>query len=72
MSTWPEEVYQWFDEKTQNDDYDNLDNERAALETDAVAVAEYEARRADGCCGSVDEIIQVNGHNWLVGFNYGH
>lgn len=49
------------------------DNFRVARLDDEIFMGMYEAKEANGCCGSVDEIIETpNGVKYKIGFNYGH
>lgn len=53
--------------------FEYADNYRLASVDDAAAVAEYEAARDEGCCGSYDTVIEHPIHGkWYIGFNYGH
>ena len=52
--------------------YEYMDNERVALSTDPEQVAEYNDRKENGCCGSVDRQLKIGDKVYLVGFNYGH
>lgn len=56
--------------RTEGHDY--VDNERMALLNDSEAVAAYREAVMNGCCGSVDTVIYVDGEPCLYGFNYGH
>lgn len=49
-----------------------IDNYRFAFADDAEAVAEYELAQEQGCCGSSDFEILINGHKAYIGCNYGH
>lgn len=53
-------------------EYECMDNFRAALVGDAEAEAEYDQIKESGCCGRYDQIVEVNGKSWHIGFNYGH
>lgn len=52
--------------------YEYMDNYRAALVGDQKAEAEYNKIRDQGCCGSYDEVVTIDGQEWRIGFNYGH
>ena len=50
----------------------NMDNQRwceVGVESEEAA---YEQQKDDGCCGSVDKVVEVNGRKFRIGFNYGH
>jgi hypothetical protein len=53
-------------------DFECVDNCRIALKSDPKEMADYEAARADGCCGFYDQEILVDGEVYLIGCNYGH
>jgi len=60
----------WFDDHPSDDPC--RDNERVALVGDAEAEDQYDRQFDGGCCGFVDEEIEVNGRRYRVGFNEGH
>ncbi len=73
-----EEAVEW-DEETAWDrfahhvaDEECRDNYRSAYADDATAVAEYDAAREDGCCGSSDMAYLIAGRLFFIGCNYGH
>lgn len=66
----PPEVAALFE--TFDAEYECMDNYRAAPVGDEAAEAEYEQIKESGCCGRHDEIVEVNGQKWHIGFNYGH
>lgn len=49
-----------------------VDNHRVALLSSTEDNAAYNKQKDQGCCGSMDRIIIVDGVNWRVGCNYGH
>jgi len=51
---------------------DCIDNERFAFEDDAEQMGIYEEQQRNGCCGSSDQLVLVNGRRAWVGCNYGH
>lgn len=53
-------------------EYENTDNLRLARANVESEVAAYKAAQADGCCGSYDETIEVDGVTIMIGFNFGH
>jgi hypothetical protein len=61
-----------------DDMYDDLDGEqcfdnyRFAFLDDAAQVALYEKAERDGCCGSSDEEVLVDGRRAWIGCNFGH
>lgn len=52
--------------------FDFVDNERYAIQGNLDQEREYERCRANGCCGSMDVIIEVGDVKLMFGFNYGH
>ena len=69
FATEPEAVAQFWDDLG---DEDFVDNFRKAYEDDSAAMAEYEAARDRGCCGSFDSVYMVAGRLLAIGCNYGH
>ena len=51
---------------------DCIDGERFAYLDDDAALAVYADIESNGCCGSHDEEIIVNGRRATIGCNYGH
>jgi hypothetical protein len=51
---------------------DCMDNFRVARVGDRQRLHHYMKQKNNGCCGSVDVIITIEGVNYHVGFNYGH
>lgn len=49
-----------------------VDNERFAYVEDSIAMAQYDKQQDDGCCGSFDAVIMVDGKEAMIGCNYGH
>lgn len=49
-----------------------IDNLRFAYQDDPEALYLYEELRDEGCCGSFDEDIIVDGKPAQIGCNYGH
>lgn len=49
-----------------------VDNHRFAFVDDAEATEKFNEQCEDGCCGSFNEKILVNGKEALIGCNYGH
>lgn len=49
-----------------------FDNERFCFSDDPEAVQQYEQQRCDGCCGSFDTVIKVDGREATIGCNYSH
>lgn len=71
----PEEkkaIVAWFEDRTSDECFDNVDNERIALVGDEEEEAKYARQLDEGCCGFFDSEIEVNGRRFKVGFNYGH
>ena len=52
--------------------YENYDNYRFAYEDDHEGMGLYEDRKENGCCGSMDLCITINGRPAMMGCNYGH
>jgi hypothetical protein len=52
--------------------YDYTDNFRIAEQGNLEQELLYKQAQKKGCCGFYDEIIEVEGRQFLVGFNYGH
>ena len=53
-------------------DFDYMDNFRFAYLDDPEGIKEYESIRDQGCCGSFDATIAVDGRRATIGCNYGH
>jgi hypothetical protein len=49
-----------------------IDNLRFALIADTEAMERYEEYRAQGCCGSFDEMVMIGRNPAMIGCNYGH
>lgn len=49
-----------------------IDNYRFAWKDDSKAVLEYDGRVREGCCGSFDDEVIINGRVAMIGCNYGH
>lgn len=49
-----------------------IDNHRFAYLDDDQSMRLYETRREDGCCGSFDADVIVDGRAARIGCNYGH
>lgn len=64
-----EEAFDWMEESV-SDLY--MDNERFAYVEDPIAMAQYDKQQDDGCCGSFDAVIMVDGKEAMIGCNYGH
>jgi len=62
----------WFFQHVNDMDVDNIDNVRFAFKDDVEAMEAYENQRDNGCCGSIDVDITVNGRPAVIGCNYGH
>jgi hypothetical protein len=52
--------------------YDHNDNYRIKKVGDLKYEDLYKKAEQNGCCGSFDEIYNVNGTDYSLGFNYGH
>lgn len=53
-------------------DEDFVDNHRVALSDDPDMMWDYEQAKMEGCCGSFDHEVVVDGCKVWIGFNYGH
>ena len=60
----------WMYEVLEDEEY--FDNYRFAILSDADAVAVYEQKELEGCCGRFDAEIEVAGEKAWIGCNYGH
>ncbi len=72
-SHWPEALAEI--DRVIGDDpdrYEYADTFRAAPLGDPFAYALYLLRDFPGCCGSYDDVAEVDGRLFLIGFNYGH
>lgn len=49
-----------------------VDNIRFAWLDDTEACQKYAEAKQDGCCGSFDREISINGREANIGCNYGH
>lgn len=52
--------------------YEYSDNFRFAKADDKQAILLYKLLKNKGCCGFYDEIIELEGEKYFIGFNYGH
>lgn len=64
-----EEAYEWMVNLI---DDGCIDNYRFAFQNDKEGMDKYERQYNDGCCGSFDEEVKVNGRLATIGCNYGH
>lgn len=64
-----DEAFVWLDDHI---DDPCIDNYRFAFKDDGVAMGRYEDQKADGCCGSADYDVIVDGREATIGCNYGH
>ncbi len=64
-----EEAIEWMEREI---DDPCMDNYRFAFKDDEGAMNEYELRAIDGCCGSADYDVLVDGRLATIGCNYGH
>lgn len=64
-----EEAFEWM---TGQVDDPCIDNYRFAFLDDNNMMVEYERKANQGCCGSADYDIMVDGRRAVVGCNYGH
>jgi len=48
------------------------DNHRMAYLDNDVGMQSYREKKAVGCCGFHDELIEINGRRAMIGCNYGH
>jgi len=64
-----EDAVCWMDEQV-DDPY--MDNFRFSFNDDQKGVEKYEMQRQDGCCGSFDTVVMVDGREATIGCNYGH
>lgn len=49
-----------------------IDNTRFAWVDDPKALKEYHEQASQGCCGSYDTEVSINGRRAMIGCNYGH
>jgi hypothetical protein len=49
-----------------------VDNYRFAYMDDDEAVYKYEEQEEQGCCGSFNTVVCINGRDAYIGCNYGH
>jgi len=52
--------------------FSHRDNFRLARSNNLRQVAFFNYRRSQGCCGSFNEQVVLDGENFLLGWNYGH
>lgn len=64
-----QKAFDWMETQV-NDPY--MDNYRFTFNDDPIDVDIYETLRQDGCCGSFDDVIVVDGKEATIGCNYGH
>lgn len=49
-----------------------VDNIRVALANDTIEFKEYDKKASQGCCGSFDTTVIINGDVYMIGCNHGH
>jgi hypothetical protein len=64
-----EEAYEWMEAEV---DDPCIDNHRFCFLNVGEQVAEFEAVAAQGCCGSFEKDVLINGIPARIGCNYGH
>jgi hypothetical protein len=70
--TSEQEAEAWMDKDLEDSDEHCIDNYRFAFLDDAKAMADYQDKKDNGCCGYFDEEVVVNGRKAIIGCNYGH
>jgi hypothetical protein len=53
-------------------DLEYADNLRIARRDDQRQFESYLKKQKEGCCGSFDTCVSIDGIEWLIGCNYGH
>jgi hypothetical protein len=66
------EIIDAINEIVERGDYEYADNYRCYRIHDLHGLGAFEEAEANGCCGSHDEQVTVNGVEYMIGFNYGH
>jgi len=64
-----EEAYNWMIEKVDDPCIDNI---RFAYQDNSIEMEKYSVDKDDGCCGSFDSEVFVDGVLCTIGCNYGH
>jgi hypothetical protein len=67
-----EQAKDWLIAELQDEGEECIDNVRAAFYDDFAGMAAYDRAVEQGCCGSIDMDVTVNGKAAQVGANYGH
>lgn len=60
----------WYQIGREDLEYD--DNHRVARKDDDAEMEAYNEAVEQGCCGSFDIEVVIDGEKWCVGCNYGH
>jgi hypothetical protein len=68
----PKEVWNAMNDHIDRDEYECADNCRAYRVHDNFLYAEFKEAEEEGCCGSHESRVVVDGDEWVYGFNYGH
>lgn len=63
------EAFDWMEAEV---DDPCIDNHRFAYIDDYEATSTFEEREEQGCCGSFNRIVCINGRDAYIGCNYGH
>jgi hypothetical protein len=58
--------------KEVDDQYGGITNYRFAFISDVEACFNYDVEKSNGCCGTFDKVVIVNGKEAHIGCNYGH
>lgn len=67
-----DEAFAWMYQNLEDEDERCIDNGRFAFVDDDAAMTEFDRRANDGCCGSCEYTIVVDGRLAVIGCNYGH
>lgn len=60
------------EEHIEEQNLEYADNYRVARNNDSEALDEFEAQSMNGCCGSYETEVVIDGETWMIGCNYGH
>lgn len=62
----------WMVRIVEENDMNGPDNIRFTYKFDSLGLHDYQQSQEDGCCGSVDMEIRIQGRKAYIGCNYGH
>lgn len=67
-----EKALEILEKHIENFSLDYADNFRVANMNSQEEMDAFEEQSMNGCCGSYETEIEINGETWMIGCNYGH